>query len=122
MASGVRRIHTPLAIAGVADNILQGTPLEYPGVKSKVEIYSTTDAQGAVGNEVTMDVQFGTEVVAENVVLPIETAAGQGPLIPDHTIVVDALLPSDRLVVRIRNADAAAAHDIISVVRVMPQA
>ena len=104
MAAGTRRISTSLTAGQVNENVLAGTAIEFPGRASQVEIYATQ--AGGVSGDILMDVQFGTDLVAEAINVPIETLANQGPLIPDHLMVVDALAPSDRLIVRLRNTSA----------------
>ncbi|GAJ02231.1 unnamed protein product, partial [marine sediment metagenome] len=63
MAAGTRRITTVLGAAGVVENILSGTPLEYPGVASSIEVASACLAADI--DTVTMDVLIGTDLVAE---------------------------------------------------------
>ncbi|GAI89215.1 unnamed protein product, partial [marine sediment metagenome] len=43
MAAGTRRIVSTLGGAGVIENILAGSPLEYPGVASSIEVASACD-------------------------------------------------------------------------------
>lgn len=119
MASGSRRIYRSVAAGAVVENILVGTPLEYPGRRSRVDIFGTVVAQGATGDEGTMDVQFGTDSVAEGIVMPVEAVAGQGPTIPENQLVSDGLASSDRLVIRLRNADVGAIVFVVQI-RVMP--
>lgn len=117
MASGTRRIPTSVPATGLVENVLGGTSLQYPGVASKVEIAATCPA--AAAGDITMDVLFGTDTVAEAVIVPIEDAAGVGPRIPDNMLVVDALAPQDSLQIRLRNANAAA-QVVTTLVRVQP--
>jgi len=104
MAAGTRRIQASLTAGSVNENVLSGTAIEFPGRASQVEIYATFPA--GVAGDILMDVQFGTDLVGEAIVVPVETLANQGPLIPDHLILVDALAPADRLIVRLRNTSA----------------
>jgi hypothetical protein len=114
MASGTRRLLAAPGAAGVIENVLAGTPLQYPGIASTVEIYGTVIAAGA--GEVTMDVIFGTDTVAEGIILPIEIAAGEGPRVPDHRLCIDACASADQVQIRLRNAGAAARNCILQVV------
>jgi hypothetical protein len=118
MASGTRRQVVTVPIAGVTENVLAGTPLQYPGVASAVEVYATCVA--AAAGEITMDVIFGTDVVAEALAVPIETTAGHGVVIPDHKMCADACAASDQVQIRLRNAAAAATRDVTVVVVVQP--
>ena len=117
MASGTRRILTEVPAAGVFENILQGLPLEYPGVPSRVEIAATCEA--AAAGDLTMDVVFGTDTVGEALLIGIEDAAGRGPRLPDDVILVDALAGVDHLQIRLRNANVAI-MDVTTLVRVQP--
>jgi hypothetical protein len=119
MASGTRRIRRSVAAGAVVENILLGTPLEYPGRRSRVDIFGTVVAQGTGGDEAQIDVQFGTDSVAESIVMPVEAVAGQGPTIPENQLCSDGLAASDRLVIRLRNAHSGALIFTIQV-RVMP--
>ena len=120
MAAGTRRIRTSFAAAGVVENLLQGTPLEYPGVASSIEIASAIEDAGAANiGDVTMDVLIGTDLVAEGIVVPVETVTGAGPRIPDQLLVVDAAAPADHVQIRLRNATAGA-NDVQTLVRIQP--
>lgn len=119
MASGTRRLQVTIAAGTTNANILTGEALEFPGVASQVEIYGIVVAAGF--GSLFCDVQFGTDLVAENVIIPSEGAtAGVGPIVPDHLLVVDALAPSDRLIIRVRNADAVNDRAVTFLVRVQP--
>lgn len=117
MAAGVRRITVEVPITGVVENILQGSPLEYPGMASSIEIFSSVIAAGA--GTVTMDVLIGTDLIAESVILPIEFAAGEGPRVPDHQLVVDAVAPGDHVQIRMRNSGGTA-RTCTTLVRIQP--
>jgi len=118
MASGTRRIHTTLAAGAVNENILQGMSIEFPGRASQVESYSTMEL-GASAEDIIMDVQFGTDLVAEALVVPVEIAANEGPRVPEHLLCVDALAPADRLIVRLRNTSAGSLT-VDTLIRVQP--
>lgn len=105
MASGTRRTLYEVPAAGVIENILAGTPLQYPGQPSSVEVYASCEVAGI--GDVTMDVIFGTDTVAENVLLPGEPVVGGGPVIPDQKMVADACASSDQVQIRLRNANVA---------------
>lgn len=118
MAAGTRRFETVVPIAGVTENILAGTPLEYPGVPSSLEIYCAC-ILAALG-EITMDVIIGTDLVAEGMAIGIETVAGEGPRVPQHQVLVDAIAPADHVQIRLRNAAAAATRQVYTLVRIQP--
>ena len=118
MAAGTRRITTDVAAGTTVENILQGMAIEFPGRLSQIEVYGAVIAAGA--GSIIMDVQFGTDLVAEALVVPIEFAAGEGPRVPDHLLVVDGCGPADRLIVRLRNTDAVNDRECYTLVRVQP--
>lgn len=118
MAAGARRLSVTLAAGATNENILAGTSIEFPGMAAQVEIFGTI-AAAATTNVPLVDVQFGTDLVGESMEIPVEIATGEGPRVPDHLLVVDALAPSDRLIVRFRNVDTAAATGTF-LVRVQP--
>lgn len=116
MASGTRRLNNSSAAAGVIENILAGSPLEYPGIASTVEIASAVIAAGA-GN-VTMDVIIGTDLVAEGIVIPVERTVGGGPVLPDNVMVIEAAAPADHVQIRLRFS--AAVTRVTTAVRIQP--
>jgi len=116
MAAGTRRITSVFAGAGVIENILAGSPLEYPGIASSVEVASAIVA--AAAGTVTMDVLIGTDLVAEGITVPVEDAAGQGPKLPDALLVVEAAGPADHVQIRLRASGAVT--DITTLVRIQP--
>ena len=118
MASGTRRITTDVAAGTTEENILAGMALEFPGQMSQVEVYAAVIAAGA--GDIIMDVQFGTDLVGEALVVPIEYAAGEGPRVPDHLLLVDGCAGSDRIIIRLRNTDAVNDHEVYTLVRVQP--
>ena len=113
MASGTRRFVTTLAGAGVVENILQGTPLEYPGVASTVEIAAACLIADI--DQVTIDVLVGTDLVAEGIVVPVNDVDGVGPKIPDNLLVVEACGPADHLQVRVRMSAGATVYTLVRV-------
>jgi hypothetical protein len=113
MAAGTRRITTTLAAAGVVENILAGSPLEYPGVASSVEVASAC-LQADI-DQVTMDVLIGTDLVAEGIVVPINDTDGVGPKLPDNLLVVEAAGPADHVQVRIRMSAAATTYTLVRI-------
>ncbi|GAJ18487.1 unnamed protein product, partial [marine sediment metagenome] len=84
MAAGTRRIVTTLGGAGVVENILAGSPLEYPGIASSIEIAGACLIADL--GEVTMDVLIGTDLVAEGIVVPVNDVDGVGPKVPDNLL------------------------------------
>ena len=113
MAAGTRRFVTTLAAAGVVENLLQGTPLEYPGVASSVEVAAACLAADI--DQVTIDVLIGTDLVAEGIVVPINDTDGIGPKIPDNLLVVEAAGPADHVQVRVRMSAGATVYTMIRI-------
>jgi hypothetical protein len=118
MAAGTRRIETTFAAAGVVENILAGSPLEYPGVASSIEIAATA-GNGLTPGDCTMDVIIGTDMVAEALVLGVEAVAQAGPKLPDDLVLQDAVAPADHVQIRLRRT-AAGAATYTSLVRIQP--
>lgn len=118
MAAGTRRIRTVFAAAAVEENILAGSPLEYPGVASSLEIAATAGT-GLNPEDCTMDVIIGTDMVAEGVVLGVEAVADAGPQLPENVVVQDAVAPGDHVQIRLRRT-AAGAAEYVTLVRIQP--
>lgn len=116
MAAGTRRIDSALGAAGVIENILAGSPLEYPGIASTVEI--ALAALAADAPNTTMDVLIGTDMVAEGIACPVESVVGAGPMLPDNLLVVEAAAPADHVQIRLRMA--AATTRVTTLVRIQP--
>lgn len=94
----VRRVAT-VAANGVVENVLAGSPWEFVGRMTGIEVAASQET-GA--GQVVMDVLFGSDLQGDAVSLPVETAAGRGPILPEDRQVSDVAAPGDRIVVRLR--------------------
>lgn len=94
-----------LGAGAVVVNALAGDKFEFvpinPPQPAAVILYGVADDQA----EVTVDFTLGTQVVGEDLELPLEPAAGQGPNRSDHLIVAGLGAPGDRIQIQIRNTD-----------------
>lgn len=97
-----RRIATSVPANGQIVNQLAGEDIEFPGRISEVEVAATA---AAVGTQ--MDVQYGSDLVLSQGVIPVEAAAGQGPLLPDNLLSSDVAAAADRIVIRLVNTTGA---------------
>lgn len=89
-----------VAIGGTIDNLFAGSAFEFPRTNVVVSIGIV-----AAAVDVFATVQAGGEIVLEESELAV---SADFPLIPDEFYYNFAALAGDRLVVRIRNANAAA--------------
>lgn len=90
----------------VLANALAGSAFEFVSRPARVIIAANAET----AYEVTATIQYGSEVMLEEGVIPVEPAVGAGPYFPDDVIVDDVAAAGDRLVVRLTNAGAAANH------------
>ncbi len=116
MAAGTRRILTVFGAAGVVENVLAGSPLEYPGIASSIQI-AAAGLTGQNPEDCTMDVIIGTDLIAEAIMVPIERVLDAGPVIPDNMVVADAVAPGDHVQIRLR---AGAAGEYTTLVTIQP--
>ena len=118
MAAGTRRIRTVFAAAGVTENVLAGSPLEYPGVASTIQV-AAAGLTGQNPEDATMDVLIGTDMVAEALIIPLEDIADTGPRLPENIMLEDVVAPGDHVQIRIR-CTAAGGGEYTTLVRIQP--
>jgi len=106
-----------VAIAGTVANILAGSQFEFMSVPSHIAIYSVQD--GAAAGLVFLDASFGNVIEGDSMAVPTFTA-GQGPNTNEHQLVSAVAAAGDRLVIRIRNTDAATASEMRTLVKITP--
>ena len=111
------RIPITLAANETNANALSGSPFEFVGAASQVEVAVTR--VGAAGSNILADVTFGPQVQIEGAQVPVERSTGSGPLLPDNVIVSDIAAPGDRLRVALRETDGVG-DDAVVFVRVEP--
>lgn len=89
-------------------NILSGSAFEFPTRHSKIDFGIVAAAEGLVAR-----VQFGNQIIAESMAVPVASAGAvagsiRGPVIPDELQIRDVALGGSRLVVAVTNTTAAA--------------
>ena len=89
---------------GEVANAFAGSAFEFIQRDSRVIVAANAET----AYEVTGTLQYGSEVQLEEGVIPVEPAAGRGPIIPDDVLADEVAAAGDRLVFRLRNTGAAA--------------
>lgn len=101
MPSIVKRV--ALAAGGENSNVLQGSPFEFLPYDAAVEIGMTADV-----NLVLATVTSGSDVLQEEG--PVQKAAADtAPKYPDDFLLQDVAAAGERLAIKLRNTNAAAA-------------
>ena len=106
MSSGTRRLTTgALAAGATSPNLLGNDTLRYPGEPSSLEVAAACAVAGA-GTQ-TLLVQVGNQTVFTGLV-PVEnrgtTDPGEGPSIPNNTLVRTGVAGGDQVSVEVTNA------------------
>lgn len=103
-----------IATATVNNNLVSGSAFEFARVQSVYSIGIFASLPSAF-----CTLQGGSDIIAEEFPVPISgtaannpsgaamTTTSQWPVIPDEMYFTDVLNPGDRLVIRVRNANAA---------------
>jgi hypothetical protein len=115
-----------IATATVNNNVVSGSAFEFARVQS---VYSIGIFASLPSAFCTM--QGGSDIIAEEFPVPVSgtaannpsgaamTTTSQWPVVPDEMYFHDVLNPGDRLVIRVRNANAAS--NVISfIVQIQP--
>ena len=84
---------------GQINNVMEGSAFRFARGVQNVEVAAT---QAAGAGTVVADVQFGPQLQLESGSISDEIGAGQGPRIPDNTIVGDVAAPGDEIIIRLR--------------------
>lgn len=103
-----------VAASSVNDNILAESQFEFLPYNAAIEFGLNGDANG---DDLRVDVYSGQDVLMENA--PMSTQA-RIPVYPDDFQLTDVAAAGERLKVRVRNVDAAAARSIFFAVRITP--
>lgn len=85
-------------------NILDGSLFEIVRRRGQIAIAAVADD----ATEVLMSVLADTETLLEESTVPLEPAAGQGPNLEDHIMLLEGVSPGDKLTIRLRNTGAGA--------------
>jgi len=116
------RVANTLAANATVANVLAGSPFEFVGSLSSVEVAMSRDVITAA-SVLLADVTFGPEVQIEGANIGVEVAVGQGPRLPDMVIVSDVAAPGDRIRVAIRETSGTVGNNIVvTFVRIEPLA
>ncbi len=91
----VFRVSTALAIGAVNANIMAGSPFEFPGLNGVQIAMCADDA------DILADISFGGRIVAQQLAVPVEPGALQGPNINEQMIVDEAIAPGERITIRL---------------------
>jgi len=111
-----KRFVTTLAIGATVENLLSGLSFEFPEANVNVVIAATMPT----GDDVDIQVQFGSELVMERSAVSVEAAAGRGPIIPDNVVLSTPSIAGRRLAVTAFNNDAVATSDITVFIETTP--
>jgi hypothetical protein len=115
-----------IATATVNPNLVAGSAFEFARVQSVYSIGIFASLPSAF-----CTLQGGSDIIAEEFPVPISglaannpsgaamTTTSQFPVIPDEMYFTDVLNPGDRLVIRVRNANAAS-NVLAFVVQIAP--
>lgn len=91
---------TVLAAGAIDQNVLSGSAFEFARTQQIVSIAVVASLATAFAN-----IQSGSDIVLEETELVVKTSF---PIIPDEFFYNDVAVQGDRLVIRVRNANAAA--------------
>lgn len=115
-----------VATATVNNNVVSGSAFEFARVQSVYSIGIFASLPSAF-----VTIQGGSDIIAEEFPCPVSgtaannpsgaamTTTSQWPVVPDEMYFHDVLNPGDRLVIRVRNANAAS-NVIAFIVQIQP--
>jgi len=83
-------------------NILDGSLFENISRRGSL----TVAAVCTNATEVLMSILAGSETLLEESTVPLEPAAGQGPNLQDHLMLLEAVERGDKITIRLRNTGA----------------
>lgn len=105
---------TSVAAATVNDNVLTGSQFEFLPYDAALEFGLNGDANGG---DLRVDVYSGQDVLMENA--PMSTQNRQ-PIYPDDYQLTDVAAAGERIKIRVRNTNGAAARTLFHSVRITP--
>lgn len=100
--------------AGLNDNVLAGSQWEFLPFNSRIDFGLCGDANAA---DLRIDVYSGTDVLCEQLV---PNAQNRIPLWPDDFNLNDVAAGGERIKIRVRNTNGAAARTLFYAVRITP--
>lgn len=105
---------TSIAAATVNDNLLAGSQWEFLPWPARIEFGIVGDANAA---DLRVDAYSGADALCENMQ---PSAQNRMAIYPDDFSLVDVANAGERLKVRVRNLNGAAARTVFLAVRIMP--
>ncbi len=109
------RIRTVVAAGATERNIVPADQLIAPGFVA-VRIFATNETPEAI----LITIFGGGELILSESEVPLEQAAGRGPIPPDNLIAAFGLSPGESLTISARNSDGALARDIVTEIQMDP--
>ena len=103
-----------VAAASVNDNVLSGSQYEFLPYDSALEFGIVGDANAA---DLVVDVYSGQDVLAEDMQ---PSAQNRTPVYPEDFTLTDAAAAGERIKIRVRNINAAAARTLFYSLRITP--
>lgn len=116
MPGGTLRRRVTVAAGSTTGNVLAGETLEFPGRPSAIELAHVASAAG----DIEVELFFGNEQAIFRSAVPVEAAAGRGPVIPDDALPRMAAASADRIRLIYYNIDPANPADVEFVINVEP--
>ena len=103
-----------VAAASVNDNVFAGSQFEFLPYDAALEFGLNGDANGA---DLRIDVYSGSDTLAENLV---PNSQNRVPVYPDDFPLTDAAMAGERIKMRVRNTNGAAARTVFFSLRITP--
>jgi len=100
--------------SGVNDNVLAGSQWEYMPFDGVLEFGLNGDANGA---DLRVDVFSGADILLENAPM---SAQNRMPVYPDDYPLNDVATAGERIKIRVRNTNGAAARTLFFVLKISP--
>jgi len=99
-----QRFSTSVGAGATVENLLDGSVYEKIRAQGNLVIASV----GANATDLLMTVLIDAEQVMAESPIPLEIAAGRGPVLPDDVILNEAVRPDDNITIRLRNTNVGA--------------
>lgn len=103
-----------VAAASVNDNVLQGSQFEFMPYNGVIEFGLVGDANAS---DLVVDVYTGQDVLTENMQ---PSAQNRTPIYPEDFTLTDVAAAGERIKVRVRNTNGAAARTLFYTLRINP--
>lgn len=99
----LRFVTTALGAGATVQNLLTGSKFEYLPSPAAIIVYAVASAIG-----VQLELTFGNVIECDQMDIPVEPAANQGPNLQDHRIASGVAAAGDRLQIKLQNTSAGA--------------